>query len=84
MTNASLTEADCRAIDRSDMAALIASWPEQVRIQQGAFDNQPWPKLPAPSLMATDVANVVASSTVAFRNSAAGTMSSMRLAPKLA
>jgi len=52
MTNASLTEADCRAIDRSDMAALIAAWPEQVRAQQAALDERPWPRRAAPSLLA--------------------------------
>jgi glucose/mannose-6-phosphate isomerase len=52
MTNASLTDADCRAIDRSDMAALIAAWPDQVRAQQAALDERPWPRRPAPTLLA--------------------------------
>ena len=52
MTNPSLTEADCRAVDRSGMADLIAAWPEQVRAQQAALDERPWPKHAAPTLLA--------------------------------
>lgn len=52
MTHASLTEEDCRAIDRSGMAALIASWPEQVRTQLAKLDAEPWPRRDAPSLLA--------------------------------
>lgn len=52
MTLASLTEADCRARDVSDMAGLIASWPAQIRAQRAALDADPWPRFPAPSLLA--------------------------------
>ena len=52
MTNASLTEADCRAIDRSGMAALVAARPGQVRAQMAALDERPWPSRAAPSFLA--------------------------------
>ncbi|MEP7029104.1 MAG: bifunctional phosphoglucose/phosphomannose isomerase [Candidatus Eisenbacteria bacterium] len=52
MAIASLTEADCRSIDRADMAGLIAAWPAQVRAQRAALDADPWPRMPAPSLLA--------------------------------
>jgi len=52
MTHASLSEDDCRAIDRSDMAGLIASWPEQVKTQLARLDREPWPRREPPSLLA--------------------------------
>ena len=52
MPIASLTEADCRAVDRGDMAGLIAAWPAQVRAQRERLDREPWPRLAAPSLLA--------------------------------
>ncbi len=52
MATPSLSPADCVAVDRSDMAALIAAWPEQVRAQRAALDADPWPAMPAPSLLA--------------------------------
>lgn len=52
MTHASLTEDDCRAIDRSGMAGLIASWPEQLTSQLARLDAEPWPRRAAPTLLA--------------------------------
>jgi glucose/mannose-6-phosphate isomerase len=52
MTNATLSEADCRAIDASGMAGLIAAWPEQLRVQRAALAREPWPKLPPRTLLA--------------------------------
>ena len=52
MTHPSLTEADCRAVDGSGMAGLIAAWPEQVREQRARLDESPWPTMPLPSLLA--------------------------------
>jgi len=52
MPIASLTEADCRAVDRQDMAALIAAWPAQVREQRAALERDPWPRLAPPRLLA--------------------------------
>ena len=48
MTHASLTETDCKAIDRSGMAGLIASWPQQVRDQLARLAEEPWPVRSAP------------------------------------
>jgi glucose/mannose-6-phosphate isomerase len=52
MTHASLSEADCTAIDRSGMAALIASWPRQVRDQLDRLAQEPWPRRDPPTLLA--------------------------------
>lgn len=47
-----LSEADVRAIDRSDMAGKIAAWPRQLEEQRRALAADPWPRLPAPRLLA--------------------------------
>ena len=52
MTYPDLTEPDCRAVDRANMAALIASWPKQVEDQLARLEREPWPKRAAPSLLA--------------------------------
>jgi glucose/mannose-6-phosphate isomerase len=50
---ATLSEADCRAIDRSDMAAKIEGLPGQIRAQRAQLDRDPWPRdLARPSLLA--------------------------------
>src|SRR5229473_6003220 len=49
----SLSEADCRAVDRSDMAAKIAGLPAQIRHQRSALAADPWPRdLASPTLVA--------------------------------
>ena len=52
MPLATLSEADVTAIDRGGMAALIAAWPEQLATQRAALAASPWPKRPAPTLLA--------------------------------
>ena len=52
MPHATLSEADVRAIDRSDMAGKIAAWPRQITDQRRALALEPWPRLPAPRLLA--------------------------------
>ena len=47
-----LTEEDVRAIDRADMAGLVAAWPRQVAEQRSALAARPWPRLAPPSLLA--------------------------------
>src|SRR5512140_3960915 len=50
---ATLSEADCGRIDRSDMAAKIQGLPDQIRAQRAYLDREPWPRdLPRPSLLA--------------------------------
>jgi glucose/mannose-6-phosphate isomerase len=52
MPHATLSEADVRAIDRSDMAGRIAGLAAQVRHQRAALQEDPWPRLSAPRLLA--------------------------------
>jgi glucose/mannose-6-phosphate isomerase len=52
MPHPSLSEADVRAIDRSDMAGKIAAWPRQVEEQRHALAGEPWPRMKRPSLLA--------------------------------
>jgi len=47
MPNATLSESDVAACDRSGMAALIASWPAQIQAQRAALAARPWPAMPA-------------------------------------
>jgi len=50
---ATLTEDDCRQVDRSDMAAKITGLPGQIRAQRAALERDPWPiDLPTPTLLA--------------------------------
>jgi glucose/mannose-6-phosphate isomerase len=52
MTNVTLSEADCGAVDASGMAGLIAAWPVQIKEQRAALDRSPWPRMEPPSLLA--------------------------------
>lgn len=52
MTNPSLGEADCRAVDTCGMAELVAAWPAQIEAQRARLDALPWPRLTPPSLLA--------------------------------
>lgn len=52
MPHPTLSEADIRAIDRSDMARHIAAWPRQIEEQRRSLAAAPWPRLPAPRLLA--------------------------------